>query len=289
MSGADAADVERIDKALGAWRQGDATLDAGTFVVHLANKHAPLTDEARDAIARGEVDASEDVFEVLSPVEGLVVVSQSCDIVRECSRSECVEVSPLIFVEDDRTFEDIRKRRRTRYAYLPGLADRKLVADLERTMTVEKAVVAGWSRVAGCPTDRERATFAEALARKRRRFAFPDEFNAGLRKFRDRLRRVEGKKTPDGNVLAALDEIRVQASPDWGAPNVSVFFWFLTERDKIADFAAARGIVANWLGTISWPERFALADRAFEVLEPKDMTVEQYQSSHALDYDDISP
>jgi hypothetical protein len=136
VSGAD-ADVERIDKAVREWRQGDATLDVGTFVVHLANKRAPLTDEARDAVARGDVDADEDVFEVLSPVEGLVVVSQSCDIVRECSKSECVEVSPLVFIENNRIFEDIRKRRRTRYAYLPGLADRKLVADLERTMTVD--------------------------------------------------------------------------------------------------------------------------------------------------------
>jgi hypothetical protein len=64
---------------------------------------------ARDAVEQGLVPGDEDVFEVLSPVKGLVVVSQSCDIVRECSRSECVEVSPLIFVEDDRAFEDIRK------------------------------------------------------------------------------------------------------------------------------------------------------------------------------------
>jgi hypothetical protein len=87
VSGADAADVERIEQALGEWRQGDATLDAGTFLVHLADKRAPLTGEARDAVARGEVDATEDVFEVLSPVEGVVVVSQSCDIVRQCSKS----------------------------------------------------------------------------------------------------------------------------------------------------------------------------------------------------------
>jgi hypothetical protein len=75
--------------------------DAGTFVVHPANKRAPLTDEARDAVERGDVDTGEDAFEVLSPVEGLIVVSQSCDIVRECSKSECMEVSPLVFIEND--------------------------------------------------------------------------------------------------------------------------------------------------------------------------------------------
>ena len=289
VSGADAADVERIEKALREWRQGDATLDVGTFLVHLADKRTPLTNEARDAVARGDVDSCEDVFEVLSPVKGLVVISQSCDIVRECSRSECVEVSALVRVEDDVTFEAVRKRRRLRYAYLPGLADRKLVADLEKTMSVEKAVVAGWSRIEGCRTDRERATFAEALARKRGRFAFPDEFNVGLRGFRDRVRRVEGKKTPAGDLVAALDEIRVQASPHWGAAKVTVFFWFLAEPAKIADFNAARGIIQGWMNAMNLSGGFALAEPAFDVVEPQDMTVEQYQASHALDYDDISP
>jgi hypothetical protein len=289
VSGTGAADVERIEKALGEWRQGDATLDAGTFFVHLADKRAPLSGEAQDAIARGEVGADEDVFEILSPVEGLVVVSQSCDIVRECSKSECVEVSALIRVKDDATFEAVRKKRRLRYAYVPGLAARRLVADLEKTMTVEKAVVASWSRIEGCRTDRERATFAEALARKRGRFAFPNEFNNGLSRFKDRLKRAEGKKSPAGDLLAALDEIRVQANPDWGAAKVLVFFWFLAEQEKIADLDAARRIVQNWISTISWTDRFVLADPAFAVLEPQDMTVEQYQGSHALDYDDISP
>jgi hypothetical protein len=282
-------DKERIDAELREWRRGDATLDTGTFLVHLADKRTPLTADARDAVERGLVDTDEDVFEVLSPVRGLVVVSQSCDIVRECSKSECVEVSPLVLIEDERGLEEIRKRRRSRYAYLPGLADRKLVVDLERTMTVEKAVVASWTRIGGCTTDRERATFADALARKRRRFAFPDDFNGGLRRFRDRLKRAEGKATPDGRLIEALDEVRVQASPSWEAAPVTVFFWFLLEREKISDFDAAHRIVQGWMSTINLPGAFALADPAFEIVEPQDMTVDHYQTSYALDYDDISP
>ncbi len=285
----DGADIERIESALRVWRQGDATLDVGTFLVHLADKRTPLSADARDAVARGEVDADENVFEVLSPVRGLVVVSQSCDIVRKCSKSECVEVSPLVLIEDERQIEAIRKRQRTRYAYLPGLADRKLVVDLERSMTVEKAVVAGWSRVAGCMTDRERATFAEALARKRRRFAFPDGFNGGLKKFRDRIKRAEGKTTAEALLIAALDEIRVQASPNWEGAGVTVFFWFLLERDKITDFNVARGVVQDLMNAVQLSGEFALAEPGFRIVEPQDMTVEEYQTSHALDYDDISP
>lgn len=289
MREADAAEIERIDSALREWRQGDATLDVGTFIVHLADKRVPLTAGARDAVAKGDVDPDEDVFEVLSPVKGLVVVSQSCDIVRECSKSECVEVSPVVLIEDERLLEEIRKRRRIRYAYLPGLADRKLVVDLERTMTVEKAVVAGWNRIGGCRSDRERATFAEALVRKRGRFAFPGAFNEGLRKFSVRLKRTEGKATPEGNLIAALDDIRVQASPNWGAEQVTVFFWFLLEREKISDFGSAYGIVQGWMKTVSWAGGFVLADPAFAIVEPQDIILDQYQASHAVDYDDISP
>ena len=109
-SDGDGADIERIEGALREWRQGDATLDVGTFLVHLADKRTPLTADARDAVARGEVDADENVFEVLSPVKGLVVVSQSCDIVRKCSKSECVEVSPLVLIEDERQIRGDQKK-----------------------------------------------------------------------------------------------------------------------------------------------------------------------------------
>ena len=34
---------------------------------------------------------------------------------------------------------------------------------------------------------------------------------------------------------------------------------------------------------------FVLAEPGFRIVEPQDMTVEEYQTSHALDYDDISP
>jgi hypothetical protein len=68
-----------------------------------------------------------------------------------------------------------------------------------------------------------------------------------------------------------------------------VFFWFLAEREKIADFDTARRIVQSFISVVHWSDRFTLAERAFDILEPRDMTVEQYQDSHALDYDDISP
>jgi hypothetical protein len=68
------------------------------------------------------------------------------------------------------------------------LADQNLAADLDRTMTVEKAVVAGWQRVQGCHSDDEARVFAQALARKRVRVALPDDFTAFIRGLQNRIK-----------------------------------------------------------------------------------------------------
>lgn len=287
MNVPDAAEIERIESALREWRQGDATLDAGTFIVHLADKRAPLTMAARDAV--GEVPVAYNVFDVFSSVEGLAVVSQSCDIVKKCTVCEYVEVSPLVEIEDDAQLHAIRKGRQLRYAYLPGLADRRLVVDLERTMTVEKAVVARWNRVRGCITDAERVDFADALARKRQRFAFPDSFNAGLTKFRDHLKGKEGKASPEGALIAALDQIRVQPNPDWDGVNVTVLFWFLLEPGAKIELDASRVIINAWIRRIRLSAPFSLGNPAFNLVEQRDMTVEDYKQSYRLDYDELSP
>lgn len=76
----------------------------------------------------------------------------------------------------------IERGRRPAYAFLPQLADRHLVVDLDRIMTVEKAMVLSWTRAPGCATDVEARAFAQALARKRARFAFPDDFTFWVKK-----------------------------------------------------------------------------------------------------------
>jgi hypothetical protein len=43
-------------------------------------------------------------------------------------------------------------------------------------------------------TGEERVAFAAALARKRQRFAFPSEFNAGLVKFKQHLKNKRKNK-----------------------------------------------------------------------------------------------
>jgi hypothetical protein len=279
-------ETTRVNAALQVWRQGDVTLDSGLFLVHLADKNLPLTREAREAIEQAPVE--DNPFEVPSPAIGLVVVTQTCDIIKDCTKFEFVDVSPLVHVNDQR-LQEIRKGRQIRYAYIPGVASERLVADLERTMAVEKSVVAGWTRTPGCSTDDEVVAFAAALARKRQRFAFPDGFNAGLAAFKDRLRgKRKSTSTVEGLLVKALDCVRAFADPNWNASHVTVFFWFLLLPKQDIDFGEARLVIEEWMKLISLPAPFALADPCYSLVEQQDMTAQEYLASQPLDYDDLS-
>jgi hypothetical protein len=149
-----------VDERLAYWRQGDCVVGREWFL-HRFDAAIPLTAEAAEAAAE-ETDLCE------TPVRGLAVLTQTCDLVKPSSKRPYVEVAPLVEV-DPNTLREIGACRRPAYALIPALADQYLVADLDRTMTVEKAVVARWDRVAGCLTDGERRDFGRALARKRAR------------------------------------------------------------------------------------------------------------------------
>lgn len=286
MTGENAEMLARINAALNVWQQGDVTLDAGLLLIHLADKNCPLTREARETLEQEPIE--DNLFEVFSPVDGLVVVTQTCDIVKDCAKSEFIDVSPLVRVDDQR-LQEIRKGRQIRYAYVPGVANQRLVADLERTMAVEKSVVAGWTRIPGCLTDDEVVAFAAALARKRQRFAFPDGFNSGLAKFKDRLKgRRKNTSTAEGQLVNALDCVRAFASSDWNASHVTVFFWFLLLPRQSIDFTEARLVIKEWMKLITLPAPFALANPGYSLVEQRDMTAQEYLLSQPLDYDDLS-
>ena len=195
-----------IDRALQAWRQGDCTLEPQWFV-HRINPSLTLT-AAGLAAARESAELAE------QQVNGLVVVSQTCDIVRACQERPYLEVCPLVRVSDE-TLHQIERGRKPAYAYLPQLADRQLVADLDRTMTVEKAMILCWNRIPGCASDPEVRSFAQALARKRARFAFPDDFNLWARKLQGRLVDKHDRDSPEGRALRAPRSAR---DPSSGEP-----------------------------------------------------------------------
>jgi hypothetical protein len=267
-----------VDDALSSWRQGDCVLGEHWFA-HRLNKSFTVTDAGRVA-----ADADADLAE--QQVLGLVVITQTCDIVRSCTERPYVEVCPLVEVDDDR-LREVQRGRRPAYGFVPLVADRKLVADLDRVMTVEKPVVAGWERTPGWGTDAEARSFALALARKRVRFAFPDDFTLLAKKLQARLGDKHDKNTDEGRGLRALREIRVCASPSWDAPSTEIFFWFIRDdADATFEGKSWADLLKDWLKLVPATGRFTSIDGQVATLQ--EMTAQDYVDSDPLDLDHLS-
>jgi hypothetical protein len=269
---------DRVDAALQAWRQGDCVLGEHWFI-HRFDPTVPLT-EASMAVSDQGVDLAE------SAVRGLVVLTQTCDIVRTSRERPFLEVAPIVVVSAHVAHE-IERGRRPVYAIIPALRTHGLVADLDRTMTIEKAVVVQWARIAGCRTDAEARRFALALVRKRARVAFPDDFTAWVARLQARLLERHDRQSDEGRALRALREIRVRAAPAWDAPTVEITFWFIRE-EEVMDFEGQRWdtLLGGWLQLIPAAGRFRHVHGAVLALE--DLTAKEYVESDPLDLDHLS-
>lgn len=270
-----------IDEVLTSWRQGDYVLGEHWFV-HRFDPAFPATAEARTAAASPAPEPG--IAE--TQVAGLIIVSQTCDVVRSCAERPYIEVCPLVEV-DAAALRQIERGRRPRYGFVPLLADRKLVADLDRTMTVEKPVVATWERFAGWTTDTQARAFAASLARKRVRFAFPDDFTVLVRALESRLTEKHDKESDEGRSLRVLREIRVHAAPSWDDLAVTLTFWFVRP-DEAVDFHGESWstFLEKWLRLVPEGGRFVSVQGQVTVLE--DMTAADYVGSDPFDLDHLS-
>jgi hypothetical protein len=276
--GQDSGEAKRIDAALQEWRQGDLALDEQWFV-HVGDPGLPLTVAAGEATGDGP-QALE------SEVRGLIVVTQTCDVVRACFDRPYVEVAPLVQI-GEADLQQVKRGRRPAYATLPSLEADRFVADLDRVMTVEKSMVARWTRTPGYADDADGRAFAQALARKRVRFAFPDDFTGLVDKLQRRLVDKHGKDSIEGRGLRALREIRVRAVPYWDATEVAIFFWFVREEDEaLFEGTGWSDLLDVWLRLVPPAGRFKGVDGQVATLE--DMTARDYVESDPLDLDHLS-
>lgn len=262
MTPPDDAQNERIDAALANWRQGDCVLEGELW------------------FARRTADATLEEEEV----PGLVVLSQSCDVVRRYKDRPNVAVSPLAQVDDSELLR-IAKGYRPQFVAIPGVAARKLVADLDRVMTVDKQIVAAWPRTQGCSNDAEVRSFARAVARKHSRFAFPDDFNRFMGDLQNRIKDKHGRQSDEGDSLRALSEIRVRAAPSWDAQEVELMFWFIAYAENAPDLRRS-GILKVWEARIAPSGRFKRV--LSQITTHEELTAQDYLESDQLDLDHLS-
>lgn len=275
--GSDSPEAERIDAALAEWRQGDAAFEEQWFT-HVAEPALALTPES--------AQAEEGLQAITSEVAGLVIVTQTCDVVRSCVARPFVDVAPLVQVSDD-ALREAERGRRPAHAFVPAFAERQLVVDLDRIMTVEKSVVASWTRTPGCMTDRERRALALSLARKRARVAFHDDFSELARDLMRRLSAKHDKDSDEGHALRSLREIRVRAAPGWAAVKIELTLWFIRNANE-PDFEG-RGwgtYLDSWLKRLAVGCRFTSIEGALKTLD--DLTAREYLESDPFDLDHLS-
>lgn len=280
-------DTEKINAAIQKWRQGDVTLEADLEFLHLADLSRPLSPVS-DQIANNSALADEiqpGPTPILDQVSGLVVLTQTCDLVRDCRNRPFVEVAPLVEVGADE-FESIKRLKRPAFAFVPATAANRLVADLDRTMTVEKSLLSDWTRVPGCETDAELRDFALALSRKRSRFAFPDDFVLSTQQLQERLTKKHDRHSDEGAHLRALREIRVRAAPSWDSERVQLSWWFIKDADPDTASVNWPGWADNWIKLFQQSERFKCHPPT--VCRLDDMTARDYVESDQLDLDRLS-
>lgn len=184
--------------------------------------------------------------------------------------------------------DDIKSRRRPRFAHVPGVAAKNLVADLDQIMTIEKPLLAAWPRDVGCRSDAELRDFADALSRKFSRFAFPNDFVLIVKNLTERIKVKHGRAESDeGRAFRALREIRVGASPHWNDSRVDLMFYFIRheEQTRFGDKGWDHWR-QKWLNLITVSSRYASVDGI--VLPLSQLRADEYLASDRLDFDHLT-
>jgi hypothetical protein len=249
---------------LDEWRQGDLAFDAIELPV-IALDDEELTWQA--------IDAS----------NGVVVISQSCDIIRDVESRPYIQVAGLVPATDGEIAKAMKREIPSRI-HLDCLIERKLLVDLDVTATVHKSVVAKWKRTAGCTSDEERRRVAAGLARHRKRFAFPDDFNELIRPIREWVVSKRSKNSSFGNFVRAILEMRVHCD-SWDEPTELTFL-------IIVNHMPAQGEFTEWTNAAKTLEKKATSDGypqgEFRIVTYDDISAREYLDSDRLDWEGLS-
>lgn len=277
---ASAADV---DRALVDVRQGDVV--AVDAIGWIGDPAVPLTPQMRAADSTSTADEAS--FVSVS-TEAVVVVSQTCDVVRPCADRPLVTVAHVVHLDSGLAVES-RRGYRPRYAHVPALGN-DAFADLDVLMTVEKSIVAAGNATRGCEDEREARRFAQQVGRKFARVAFPDDLVASLGPLVDRIKRKHDRDSFEGRALAALSEIRVTGNPSWSASSIDVFLTFAprtrADAHSVGNDAEWDECVDSWISRCRPRGVVNAVDGA--MLPLSDLTALEYVDSDGLDLNHLS-
>ncbi|MGH8558541.1 MAG: hypothetical protein ACRESZ_13990 [Methylococcales bacterium] len=278
----------KINALLVEWRQGDIVTIPGLPFIHLADLRAPLTAMSQQ-FARENADAIEEsAFAAIASNTGsLVIVSQTCDIVKDCTFTPTIQLAAVEKV-DAAKLADAKRGSSVRYLFLPAEEAASLVANLDKLLTAEKSILvdSAVQKRSTVRDEHEARALSEAIARKFKRFAFPDDFNEGLKKFRKHIIEKSGKDSPEGRTYKAISEIRVTAANEWSNKKPELTFLFLFESGNLIN-SESKQCIAKLMGCFQLVGRFAEKPE-FRMVTYEDITADAYRRSSPLDLDFIS-
>lgn len=181
------------------WCQGDYALDVAPFIALI-----PLDEE------NGYV-----IGETFEHIRGVVIISQTCDIVRESG--ERYHVAGCALVERPEEEASLIQNGRRPHLVPVELAPPNTYADLSKPVAIDKTLLALWKREVGFSTDEKRHKFGFAISRKFGNFAFPDEFDMAVGHLKKQAWKRHETDTELGRIYRSIREIRFCCAGGWDA------------------------------------------------------------------------
>ena len=228
-------------------------------------------------------------LQVNTDVRGVVILTQTCDVVRSACHRPYLELSPLVKVSENE-LPLIAKGFSPRYAFLPALAADHLVVDLDRCMSITKRafIMARPDVKIGLRDDAEIRAFSTALRRKRGRHAFPKKLSEALAPFIDHVRKKHNRESEVGRFLAECREIRVGVKPSLHSdcPEISVYFLFehIVDEVQLDQFRAlAERLIAERIKVPDGLDEFEAV-----VQDMDGISARIYLSLYQLDFENLS-
>lgn len=267
--------LDELTESLAGWRQGDYSLGVGGHL-YAERVADPKTDPY-------------DVRETINDVVGLVVVTQTCDIVNCRQDGETVTVCPLVKLPG--ISKEVKSLRRPRIASIQHPPDEDVHVDLSRMMAVSKELLASWNRVTGISSDDVRRRFAIALERLFGRFAFPDALNEALRPISDQAKKRHSKNSAAGQVYRSLYQLRLRAAPYWEAKEVEVTLFAVLFPDQTSMEATREAIATeleNTIASVILPNPYRWSEPGYLLRTVEEFSMRDFVESQPMDFDYLS-
>ncbi|WP_327038955.1 hypothetical protein [Micromonospora maris] len=163
----------------------------------------------------------------------MVIVSQTCDVVRE--DPALLAVAPVVELPANKAGQ-AKKGVQPNFVHIPGAGD-TWFADLSVVGTVSKSWAAQCSSRRGATSDEESSRFARLVGRKFSRFAFPDDVTYWFKPLQSVAQtKHDNIQSAEGRAFQRVEELRVATAEPWSKAPHELTLIVILKRDVLPEF-----------------------------------------------------